>query len=66
MTEVTLQSSPTILQGSALPSGCSTVSADGTPSTAGVPETVVLGSGWLLTPGTSPAGESGAWTNDAM
>ena len=48
----TLQSNPTILQASALPSGCRTVSADGTPSTAGVPGTVVLGSGWLLMPET--------------
>jgi len=47
----TLQSSPTSLHASELPSGFTTVSAGGIPSTAGVPGTVVPGSDWLLTPG---------------
>ena len=62
----TLQSNPTNLQASALPSGCKTVSAGGTPSTAGVPGTVVLGSGWLLTPGTWGDGVQRAHFKDGI
>lgn len=44
---ITLQSTPTMRQASELPSGFTTVSAGGSPSTAGVPGTVMLASSWL-------------------